>query len=125
MQDSFNLHKVILIHTKVSAPSKHRANNNHCNPCHGAPSRRALHGVEIPPLRRDHGSGALHGKHQPFQHSRKESNKPIPAIPKPTPRKERSEWSKIKFFASLSFKKASRRRPPVKKPLRLNFDDVD
>ena len=41
-QESFNLCKILLIHTKVSAPSKHRANNNHCNPCHGAPSRRAL-----------------------------------------------------------------------------------
>ena len=54
-QDSFNLCKILLIHTKVPAPSKHRANNNHCNPCHGAPSRRALHGVEIPYLRRCRG----------------------------------------------------------------------
>ena len=42
MQDYFNPCKILLIHTKVPAPSKHRANNNHCNPCHGAPSRRAL-----------------------------------------------------------------------------------
>ena len=41
-QDSFNLHKIILIHTKVPAPSKHCENYNHCNACHGAPSRRAL-----------------------------------------------------------------------------------
>ena len=78
---SFYLHKIILIHTKVPAPSKHRANNNHCNPCHGAPSRRALHGVEILHLRRCRGLesslcehkrilrilySSLHGKQLPF-----------------------------------------------------------
>ena len=41
-QDYFNLHKIILIHTKVSAPSNHCDNYNYFDACHGAPSRRAL-----------------------------------------------------------------------------------
>ena len=116
---SFYLHKIILIHTKVPAPSKHRADYIRGVSCHGAPSRRALHGVEIPHLRRCRGLASLHRKHQPFQHSRTESNKTPTALPNPIPR-ARSEASgaKIKFFAPLSFKKEGRRRPPVKNKIK-------
>ena len=107
---------IVLIHTKVSAPSKPRLNYNHCNPNHGAPSRRALHGVEIPHLRRCRGLASLHRKHQPFNIAERKATRLPQQLLNLSPRKERSEWSKIKFFASLSFKKASRRRPPVKKP---------
>ena len=37
-----NHYTIIIIYTRFSAPSKDCANNNHCNPGHGAPSRRAL-----------------------------------------------------------------------------------
>ena len=37
-----NHYTIIIIHTRFSAPSKNCANNNHCNPGRGAPSRRAL-----------------------------------------------------------------------------------
>ena len=69
------------------------------------------------PLRRDHGSGALHGKHQPLKRpkvlteglSKKESNKTPTAIPNPPPRKERSEWSKNKVLCPSFFQE---RGPP-------------
>ena len=65
------------------------------------------------PLRRDHGSGALHGIPLPFRTAKRQATRHPQQLLNLSPRKERSEWSKIKFFASLSFKKASRRRPPV------------
>ena len=39
---SSNHYTIIIIYTRFSAPSKNCANYNHCNPDHGAPSRRAL-----------------------------------------------------------------------------------
>ena len=110
---------IVLIHTKVSAPSKPRLNYNHCNPNHGAPSRRALHGVEIPHLRRCRGLASLHRKHQPFNIAERKATRLPQQLLNLSPRKERSEWSKNKvlclaFFQESEPPEASRKKAPIK-----------
>ena len=64
----------------------------------------------------------MHGKHQPFRIAEQKATKhPQQLLNLPRARSD-SEWSKIKFFAKLSFKKACRRRPPVKKSPRVRSE---
>ena len=79
-------------------------------------ARKAIANSHKPhPLRRDHGSGALHGIPLPFRTAERQATRHPQQLLNLPPRKERSEWSKNKVLCLAFFQESEPSETPRKK----------